>query len=129
MPRALDLVLRDGDVAVCRLAPDASMPVWADRGGPLSCVVRSPDEVSVVCRASDVPDGVRCEGPWAVLSVRGPLEFSMVGILAALAAALADAGISLFAVSTFDTDHLLVARADADAAVAALRAAGHRVAA
>jgi hypothetical protein len=125
----LDLVLREGDVAVCRLPADAAVPAWADGGDPLSCVVRSSEELSVVCRAADVPDGVRCQAPWAVLSVQGPLGFSMVGVLAALAGTLAAAGISLLAISTFDTDHLLVGRGDADAAVAALRAAGHRVSA
>lgn len=112
--------------AVCRLEPSAPVPAWA-WSGAFASVTRTPEELSVVCLASDVPDGVACSDGWRALQVRGPLDFSLVGILAALSAALAQAGVSLFAVSTYDTDTLLVREADLGRAIAALRGAGHAV--
>lgn len=86
-----------------------------------------PTELSAVCAFDLVPPGTQCEGPWRILAVRGPLDFALTGVMASLATPLADAGVSLFAVSTHDTDYLLVRAADLDRAVAALRAAGHRL--
>jgi hypothetical protein len=81
-----------------------------------------------VCPAARVPDDVRAERGWRALAVAGPLDFALTGVLAALAGPLADAGVSIFAIATYDTDYVLV-RADRLAdAVGALRAAGHRVA-
>lgn len=74
-----------------------------------------------------MPEGVRVEAGFRRLSVEGPLELSAIGILAALAASLAAARISVLAVSTFDTDHLLVRQGDLDRAVEALSRAGHVV--
>jgi hypothetical protein len=81
----------------------------------------------VVCPESVVPEGVRREDGWRCLGVRGPLAFELTGVLAALAAPLAAAGVPIFALSTFDTDYLLVPGDRLDAALAALDAAGHRV--
>lgn len=89
-------------------------------------VSRTAEELSVVCPAARVPDGVRVEGPWQAIAVRGPLDFALTGVLASLAVPLADARISLFAVSTFDTDYILVRAADVAQAQAVLTAAGHR---
>ncbi len=81
----------------------------------------------MVCAREAVPAGVRCEGGFRCLRVAGTLDFALVGVLAALLAPLAAAGVSAFAVSTFDTDYLLVREADLGRAADALRAAGHRV--
>ncbi len=86
---------------------------------------RTAGELSIVCPAALVPPGVRAEAPWQAIAVRGPLDFALTGVLASLAVPLADAGISLFAVSTFDTDYLLVRSTDASRARALLIAAGH----
>ena len=88
---------------------------------------RTPDELSVVCAADAVPAGVRAERGWKALAVDGPLAFELTGILAGLTGVLARAGVPLFALSTHDTDLLLVREADLERAVAALRAAGHEV--
>ena len=88
-------------------------------------ITRTADEVSIVCPESVVPDGVIAERGWRVLKLRGPFAFDDVGILASFAAPLAAAGISLFAVSTFDTDYILIKSAALPAALTALRAAGH----
>ncbi|SHF34992.1 ACT domain-containing protein [Streptoalloteichus hindustanus] len=123
----LTLDVLPGRHVVARLAPDHPVPagVWGAVG--LVSVTRSPDELSVVCPEGHAPAGARVEGDWRVLTVRGPLDFALTGILANLSGALADAGVALFAVSTFDTDHVLVREKDLATAVAALRSAGHTV--
>jgi hypothetical protein len=123
----LALSLLPDTLAVCRLAPDAEVPAWAWTGEPAS-VTRTRDELSIVCRADAVPQGIRSETGWRCLKVEGPLDFALTGILAALTAPLAAAGITLFAVSTYDTDYLLVKAENLDRAVEVLRGAGHRVA-
>lgn len=109
-----------------RLAPDASLPSWATAGGFFS-VTRTADELSVICLANQVPSGLAAEAGWRALKVHGPFALSEIGVLAALAAPLAQAKVSLFAISTFDTDYLLVSDKKLDAAITALRAAGHAV--
>jgi hypothetical protein len=122
----LTLLLLPDTLAVCRLAPDAEVPAWAWTGEPAS-VTRTRDELSIVCRAAAVPEGVRAEVGWRCLKVQGPLDFGLTGILAALTAPLAAAGIAIFAVSTFDTDYLLVKAENLDRAIDVLRGAGHHV--
>jgi hypothetical protein len=122
----LALVALPGAFAVCRLAPDAPVPGWAATA-PFLSVTRTADELSVVCPEGAVPDGVRCERGWQCLRVAGTLDFALVGVLAALLEPLAAAGISVFALSTFDTDYLLVRQGELGRAVEALRAAGHTV--
>lgn len=125
-PRPLGLRILPGKLAVCRLPPDTPLrPDWLAAG--LAAAVRTPDELSVVVPEEAAPAGARVERGWRALQVAGPLGFELVGILADLAGALADAGVALFALSTFDTDYLLVKDDDLPAAVAALRAAGHRL--
>jgi uncharacterized protein len=122
-----ELRLLPGRYAICRLAADAAVPSWAS-GGDFSSVTRTPDELSVVCAEAGAPDGVKCERGWRILQVAGPLEFSLTGVLAAIAAPLASAGVSIFAISTFDTDYVLVKEDNLAEAAAALGTAGHRVA-
>lgn len=121
-----ELVVGDGRYAVCRLAADAAVPSWADGDG-LVVVARTADELSIVCAEGRVPADVRREDGFACLSVVGPLDFTLTGVLAEIATALAEAHVSLFAVSTFDTDHVLVRADDLGRAVEALGAAGLRV--
>jgi len=125
-PHLLTLHVLTGTFAVCRLAADAPLPAWAARG-PFVSITRTADELSVVCSEDAVPEGVRCEQGWRCLRVVGSLDFSLVGILASLVGPLAEAGVSVFAVSSFDTDYLLVKEADLKKAAEALGRAGHRV--
>lgn len=122
----LSLTVLPDRLAVCRLMPAETLPAWAWSGDFVS-ITRTCDELSIVCVESSVPEGVKAERDWRALKVAGPLDFALVGILAALATALTQAGISLFAVSTFDTDYLLVRDRDLSAAMTALRAAGHHI--
>jgi hypothetical protein len=120
------LVLPDR-LAVCRLARDVAVPAWAWQGTLVS-VTRTDNELSIVCDEASVPEcAATVERGWRVLRVAGTLDFALVGVLARLAAPLAEAGVSIFALSTFDTDYLLVREASLDVAVAALCAAGHDV--
>jgi hypothetical protein len=119
-------VLGGEELAVCRLPADAAVPEWAARG-PLTAAVRVGPELSLVCAAAAVPAGVTARGGWRCLRAEGPFDLGEVGVLAALGGPLAAAGVSLFAVSTYDTDYLLVQAADLGRAVDALRGAGHRV--
>lgn len=89
--------------------------------------VRSTEELSVVCLDMEVPEDVTSEGGWRCLRVKGPLEFSLVGIIAGLASCLAAAGVSLFVISTFDTDYFLVQDARLALALKALEKEGYAV--
>jgi hypothetical protein len=124
--RRFELTLLPERFAISRLATDAPVPAWATHGSFFS-VTRTGDELSVVCELSYVPAGVESQPGWRVFKVQGPFVLSEIGVLSALAAPLAKAKLSLFAVSTFDTDYLLVAAATLSAAIAALEQAGHTI--
>ncbi len=115
-----------GELAICRLPADAPAPAFP-APAPVLSITRTADELSIVCPAAGAPPGAHVEAGWRALQVAGPLDFALTGILAAIAAPLARAGISIFAVSTFDTDYVLVREAALSEAVAALRQAGHEV--
>jgi hypothetical protein len=95
--------------------------------GELFAMARTSDELSVVCEESLVPGAIRCEKGWKCLVVHGPLALSETGILASIAGPLAEAEISIFAVSTFDTDYILVRSVDLARVGRLLRAAGHEL--
>lgn len=125
----LGLDLYSEELAVCRLGADDVVPGWArdPASGPITSITRTPDELSIVVSAGAVPDGIRAERGWRALAVRGPLDFSLTGVLAGLATPLAEADVPIFVVSTHDTDWLLVKATKIDDAVAALRSAGHTI--
>jgi len=124
--RALKFSGMPGKFAVCRLPPDAQIPGWA-RNGPFSSVTRTGDELSIVCAADSVPAEHRSKTPWVCLKLEGPFSFSEAGILASFIAPLAAKGVPIFAVSTFDTDYVLVGEDAAGTALQALRDAGHEL--
>ncbi|EMD26881.1 ACT domain-containing protein [Amycolatopsis azurea] len=127
--RRLAIDVRPGEYAVARLAPDAPVPAnLLDPGEPvLISVTRTPEELSVICPAGLAPAGATVEDGWRLLSVRGPLAFTLTGIIAALSSELAAAGVALFSLSTFDTDHVLVRGSELERAVKALQESGHEV--
>jgi GrpB-like predicted nucleotidyltransferase (UPF0157 family) len=124
--RQLTVIVVDGTYAVCRLEPDAPIPAWATADDLVS-ITRTGDELSIVCRQDAVPEGIPRERGWRCLRVAGTLPFSAVGVLASLTAPLAEAGISVFVVSTFDTDYLLVKAEDLPKTVGVLWQQGHTV--
>ena len=123
----LHLTLLLGQFAICRLPADSPLPEWATKG-LFSSVSWTTDETSVVCDRASVPAGIEADISWRAFKVAGPMDFSLTGVLLSIAKPLADAGIGIFAVSTFDTDYVLVKEASLDAAVAALTQFGHTVA-
>jgi hypothetical protein len=125
--RSLRLEVVPGAYAVCRLGPADPFPGWAASGLFVS-VTRTDAELSVVCPEGAVPAGVRAEPGWRCLRVVGPLGFGMTGVLASLAGPLASSGVSIFVVSTYDTDYLMVQERDLERGKDALERAGHAVA-
>lgn len=120
----LRLTIQSGLYAICRLPAGSAPPAWA-LSGSFASVTLTPEETSIVCAEGAVPADVEAERGWVCLKVAGPLDFALVGILARLTAPLAEAGVSVFAVSTYDTDYLMVRAPDLARAVSVLRAAGH----
>ncbi len=104
----LSLSILPKRLAVCRLEATAEIPAWAISGTGFYSITRTEEELSIVCLEGHVPEGIPSEKNWCAIKVMGPLDFSLTGILASLANPLADAGISIFAISTYDTDYLLV---------------------
>jgi hypothetical protein len=122
----LSLIVLHLELAICRLDRDGNIPDWAAQGEFLS-ITRTPDELSIVCPAYVVPENQPCDRGWRALRVAGKFDLRAVGVLAALAAPLAEVGVSIFAISTHDTDYLLIKEEDMERAGVALRKAGHQV--
>ena len=106
--------------------PQGAEPPRIEATGLVS-ITTTTGGVSVVCPSSVAPPAEDARPGWRLLTVRGPLEFDLTGVMAALAGELAAAGVTLLAVSTYDTDHVLVQAVELDRAVKALREAGHDV--
>ena len=125
-PEDYPLHILSGMYGVARLSPEAELPSWA-RVGELWAAVRTRGELSIVCEERYIPPEVRAERGWMALQVEGPLDFSLVGVLASLAAVLSDAGVSIFSLSTYDTDYILFKESAKERALAALQGAGYLV--
>lgn len=110
MEQQLKLKAVEGLFSVCHLDSGSNLPKWALQS-PWVTITKTEEEVSVVCETTYVPEAVQSEADWRMLKVIGVLDFSLVGILSKLTGILAEACISVFAVSTFDTDYLMVKRA------------------
>lgn len=135
---AVVLSLLEETLAVCRLTAESPVPPAFTGGGPggtgdaLISITRTRDELSVVCpermlQSGAMPPDAVIESGWRALGVMGPLDFSLIGILAALAQPLAAAKVSIFAISTYDTDYVLVREESLQTAIAALSEASHTV--
>ena len=97
--------------AICRFAPDTPLPVWVLHSSPsVWSITRTPTELSVVCPEDDLPPAVAqdAERPWCAFALEGPIPFGVTGVVASLTAPLAEAGVPVFVLSTYDTDLLLV---------------------
>lgn len=127
MSAGLDLHLLPGRMAVSQLPPDAEPPLWCLRASGFCSLTRTADEWSAVCAEEAVPETVRSEKGWRLFRVAGTLDFSLTGVMASIAGPLSAAGVSLFAIATYDTDYVMVKADQLDQAIAALRDAGHAV--
>jgi hypothetical protein len=126
-PRALlTLSALPKTYAICRLDPATPIPSWAMTGDFWS-LIRTRDELSVVCEEHALPPDISRESGWRILKCEGPLDFALTGIMAAIAEPLADAGVSIFPLATYDTDYVLVKHAQIETAAQALIGYGHVV--
>ena len=123
---SLDLTLLPDRLAVCRLPAGTALPAWAVSGG-LSSVSWTTEETSIVCSETAVPPDVQSDAGWRAFMVASPLDFSLTGILLSIAQPLTEAGVGIFALSTYDTDYVLVKESSLQVAVDALAEFGHRV--
>jgi len=115
-----------GVYAIVRLAPDAAVPDWASRGD-FTSITRTADELSIVCPTENLPDDVASSQRWTCLKLQGPFPFSLTGVLLSFIEPLSSNGIPIFAISTYDTDYVLIQEEFAGAAVNVLREAGHEL--
>ena len=115
----MELILLPDSLAICRLAQDAPIPQWA-LAGEFYAVCRAEGQLSIVCPDGHPPPEIEADSGWRALKVRGPLPLSETGVIAALSTPLAEAGIAVFVVSTFDTDYLLIKEAQLSRAVRVL---------
>jgi hypothetical protein len=123
----LTLSLHPGELSIVRLSPQAELPAWLRLGGrPLVSITFAANETSIVCPSTDVPNGQRTEGPWRAFEIDGPIDFALTGVLASVLNPLAAAGLSIFAISTYDTDWILLPT-DKLAAAGAVLAAHFRI--
>lgn len=121
-----NLMQLPGRFAIARLDPGSDIPGWA-WSGAFASVSRTKTELSILCDESAVPPEIVADRGWCGFAVAGPMDLSTVGVLASIAQPLAEAGIAIFAISTFDADVILVREGTAGEAVVALRDAGHEV--
>lgn len=122
----LPILLLPERLAVCRLPAETDIPGWAQSTDLLS-ITRTRNELSIVCAERLVPPEVRAESGWRVFQVQGPLDFALIGMLAALVTPLSQAGVSVFALSTYETDYILVKESALPRAQQALTQAGFLV--
>jgi hypothetical protein len=119
----MQLSILDKTFAICRLSINSEIPTWLDQNHFWS-ITKTSEELSVVCLNEGIPDDVKSERSWKVIKVEGPLDFGLTGILASIANPLAEAKISIFSVSTFDTDYILVKEINFESAKKVLIARG-----
>ena len=119
----LKMKLLERGYGVCRLSIEDEIPKWAFQSDVYS-ITKTHDELSIVCKEEYIPEGIECEKEWRVLKVQGPLDFSLIGILSTISGVLAQHKISIFAISTYDTDYILVKDDKINEAIEALKAIG-----
>jgi uncharacterized protein len=115
-----------GPYAIVRLAPDVPVPDWATKG-EFASITRTADELSIVCSVGNLPADVHSPHRWACLMLEGPFPFSQTGVLLSFIEPLSNGGVPIFAISTYDTDYVLIPEEWAGAAISALQTAGHEL--
>lgn len=113
-----------GPYIVVRFAPDQAVPDWAAKG-EFTSISRTADELSIVCPADNLPHNVTAKHHWICLKLEGPFPFSQTGVLLSFIEPLSSKGIPIFAISTYDTDYVLVEEEFETVAIKALEASGH----
>ncbi|MDJ0987790.1 MAG: ACT domain-containing protein [Desulfobacterales bacterium] len=124
--RTLSLKILPEQMAVCRFDSTSELPDWIDQSAFYS-ITRTQEELTIVCREALVPPGTKCERGWRCFRVQGVLDFSEIGIMFSITQPLAKSGVSVFVISTYDTDYFLVKEKELPKAIDALTAAGHQI--
>jgi hypothetical protein len=114
-----------GNWAIVKLDAKQSIPAWASADSDFLSITRTRNELSIVCSEALAPSGYQSESGWALLKLHGPFALNQIGVLSSVAGPLAAAGVSIFTISTFDTDYILVKDAQLTLACETLAAAGH----
>lgn len=123
----LTLTILPQNYAVCRLEPNGPIPYWALMGEDFISLTRTRSELSVACLQENVPADIQAERDWRCAKVEGPFDFSVAGVHVSLAIPLAQAEISILAIATYETDHLLIKEEDLERAIRVLETAGHTI--
>lgn len=127
LKQKLAMTILKGKYAVCKANNTASI-VDLSRNNEFFSITKTPDEISIVCSQDSIPaNEFKCEKNWKIMKVEGPLDFSLVGILASISTVLAKQGISIFVISTYDTDYILIKDKDLEIAINALISEGYHV--
>lgn len=116
---SLTMKLLNEKYGVCRLDTLENLPEWAFKSDFYS-ITKTRDELSIVCLEENIPSHINCEKNWRILKVEGPLDFSLIGILSSISSILAKEKISIFVISTFDTDYILIKEKDLSQAIRSL---------
>lgn len=122
----LKIKLLEKKFCVCRLNKNDTVPEWT-RNNDFCSITRTSEELSIVCMQNNVPDDIKCEKDWRILKIEGPLDFSLVGILASISEILSQSKISIFAISTYNTDYILVKDSEISNAVNELSKSGYEI--
>lgn len=115
-----------GTYAIVRLAPNTPVPEWASQGD-FTSITRSAGELSIVCPTANLPPDVSSPHRWICLKLEGPFPFELTGVLLSFIEPLSTKGVPIFAISTYDTDYVLIQEESAEAAISALQQAGHEL--
>lgn len=119
----LTFILADGVFSLCRLAPEDAIPSWA-LSSDFYTISKTNDELSVVCESQYVPAGIKQDGNWRLLKIAAVLDLSLTGITTKFSTALANAGVNLCVIATYETDYILVKQEKLQTAITALQDAG-----
>ncbi len=121
-PFTIILQVQPGHMAVCKLSPQSPLPTWLNTAdNKFFSITKTNDELSIVCDQSSVPEHVQAQKNWRMFKIKGQMEFELVGILKQVLNPLAESGIGIFAISTYDTDYILVQEKDFENAIKALK--------
>lgn len=121
--RLILYVLKDR-FGICKLGKEEGLPEWVKKSDFIS-LTWTPEELSIVCEVNCIPENIKVEKPWKCLKVKGPLDFGLTGILAELSQVLAEAGIEIFAISTYNTDYIFIKEKELEHSIKVLSRAGY----
>ncbi len=125
--KILTLDLLEGNFVICRLPPSSSLPSWAFTG-PFISITKTNDELSIITIDDNrLPKDIQCERNWKCFKLKGSFPFDMTGVLSSILNPLANADVGILAVSTFDTDYVMIKEKNLQIAIDVLKQNGHKV--